>query len=213
MRHIFASPVCLKMVKNKRSLRRAAVILCVAALCLSLAGCGNDAEKTVKEFFAALNSGDYRQAGRLVGDENYYAAATEPDDGELTYYEKLDAELFIGTVFANVSVKLSGSEKQAGGIWLVYGTVSAYDTAEMDAFLQAETQKIMTGDDYLAADDTQKYVLLCRSLPDIYAAMTAALTEKETETAFTVKTDAGGAMYIVPGAELAKALSGGGTEE
>ncbi len=193
---------------EKSKTKKIILLIVVAVLSCSLFSCAqNEAEKTVLSYFNALNDLDFTKAGEYLGNKDAYSSIINETENESSgIYEQLVSKQFVSIVYKNVSIKIIKTEQQ-GDICLVSCIVSAYSTDEINEFFRNKTQSVLQSEAYINSEESDKYIMLCESVENIFLKAQEQLVKKDTEITIKVKKD-NDAFVIIPEKQLFDAISG-----
>ncbi len=192
---------------KKRAELIATVFVLIAALASS--SCSEDkASELTRRYFGALNSLDFRLAGELLGDENFYSNVTDSlQDDTLSYYEKIQYESFIKLVYENISVEILKSEERDEG-YSVDIAVSSYAARDILSCHESLLDKFKQSEQYKQAAEANKYVLLCEYIPEMYESMKDILTKTQSKLNITITQNDNGDFLIKADKKLFDAIAG-----
>ncbi len=184
-------------------------VAAILLISLVLSGCNRKSGYSVivEDFFYCLNKYDFQSAAALLGSENAYDSVIEAYTKEYeTQLEKVENVNYIEFIYGHVSCNVTGEEIHDDTATVTV-EITAYNTDAVFVYKQNAVTKFMSSEEYINADEAEKYIMLCEYIPNIYKDMEYDLTPVTATINLTVsKTE--NSYVITPQIALFDALSG-----
>ncbi|MBR4395880.1 MAG: hypothetical protein IKT01_05780 [Eubacteriaceae bacterium] len=199
------------LFRRNRTIRHVAFLMTLI-LAMGLSSCGSSSpERAVKGLFSSLNALDFEKAEDILNSPGAYAEVMKAyRDEHDTYLSQVSDVCYIEFIYGNLSVKTGSVEKSKDKASITC-TVSAYPAASVAEEVSKALQDVKSGEAYAAASDGEKYTMLCRAVPQIYADLPGRMSRTETTVTLSAYRAKDGSWKINPDKALFDAIAGGGS--
>ncbi|MCR4723507.1 MAG: DUF5105 domain-containing protein [Eubacteriales bacterium] len=198
------------LLKRNRTIRHIAFLMTIV-LVMGLSSCASSLpEKAVKMLFSSLNALDFEKAEDILNSPGAYEEVRKAYTGEHdTYLSRISDVSFIEFIYGSLSVK-TGKVESSGDKASITCTISAYPASKVTEEVSRALQKVKSSEAYEAAGEGERYAMLCRTVPQIYADLPGKIARTETTVTLSVYRAKDGSWKINPDRALFDAIAGGG---
>lgn len=189
-------------------MKKTILILICCFILFSCVSCNvNTPEKTVAQYFKALNQLDFEQAAKLLGNDRIYDELISKIKNSDSYFENQINNNFVKFIYSHVQCEIVSINK-SGASCEVKVKITAYNINDVIEAQQNMINEYTASSEYLNLNTGERYIRLCDHIAVIYKDMAKAIQPLITEvTIDLIKQD--NQWTILPTKELFTALAGG----